>query len=128
LVGSMPTARKMFLSNMYTRSETIMMSSPSTRRQTLVPQVPGRFLPSRRGRGGLAGGRFWAALTVAFEFLFFHYLGGHSWAALLANYNVRQGRVWVFVVLWLAVAPFLFFRYRVRADSVAAASPPVAGK
>ena len=52
----------------------------------------------------------WAALTVAFEFVFFHFIGGHSWSELLANYNVGQGRVWVFVVLWIAVAPWFFFR------------------
>ncbi|MFB0935504.1 MAG: hypothetical protein QMB52_06990 [Propionivibrio sp.] len=59
-------------------------------------------------------GLFWAALTVAFEFVFFHYIGGHSWAALLSNYNVLQGRVWVFIIAWVAMAPYIAFRLNKR--------------
>jgi len=33
---------------------------------------------------------FLLALTVAFEFLFFHYVGGRSWSKLLANYNLLE--------------------------------------
>ncbi len=68
--------------------------------------------PPRSARHALAIGLFWAALTVAFEFLFFHYVGGHTWAALLANYDVLAGRVWVFVLIWVAVAPLLFYAIR----------------
>ena len=71
-----------------------------------------RRYPPASGRHALAIGLGWTAMTVAFEFLFFHYLGGHSWSALLANYNVAEGRVWVFVLLWVAIAPYLFFRCR----------------
>jgi hypothetical protein len=53
-------------------------------------------------------------LTVAFEFLFFHYVTGHPWAELLANYDVRAGRTWVFVLVWVALAPYAFFRIRRR--------------
>ena len=60
-------------------------------------------------------GLLWVALTVAFEFLFFHYVGGHSWSELLANYNVLKGRVWVFVLAWVAIAPYVFFRLNRRA-------------
>ncbi|WP_374340893.1 hypothetical protein [Azonexus sp.] len=66
--------------------------------------------PSRRSAVLLGAG--WAALTVAFEFLFFHFVAGHSWLALLDNYNIGAGRIWVFVVLWVAIAPSLFFRCR----------------
>lgn len=59
-------------------------------------------------------GLFWMALTLAFEFLFFHYFGGHSWAELLANYDVLDGRVWVLVPFWLALAPVLFHRLASR--------------
>lgn len=63
-------------------------------------------------RHSVATGLAWCALTVAFEFLFFHYVGGHSWSELLANYNVFAGRVWVVVLLWVAVAPYVFFQFR----------------
>jgi len=56
-------------------------------------------------------GLLWMGLTVAFEFLFFHYIGGHSWSELLGNYNIFKGRVWVVVLAWVAIAPYLFFRF-----------------
>lgn len=74
-----------------------------------------RRYPPSSGRNAIALGVLWMALTVAFEFLFFHYVGGHSWSDLLGNYNVLQGRVWVLVLVWLAVAPYLFFRLALHA-------------
>jgi hypothetical protein len=55
-------------------------------------------------------GAFWMALTVAFEFLFFHYVGGHSWEELWANYDMVSGRLWPLILLWVLVAPYLFYR------------------
>jgi hypothetical protein len=57
-------------------------------------------------------GLFWMSLTVAFEFLFFHYVGGHSWETLLANYDLGAGRLWPLILLWVAVAPRLFLHLR----------------
>lgn len=55
-------------------------------------------------------GLFWMVLTLAFEFLFFHYVGGHSWEVLLANYDMASGRLWPLILLWVLVAPYLFYR------------------
>src|SRR5262245_37534286 len=44
-------------------------------------------------------GLLWLALTLAFEFLFFHYAAGKPWEVLLADYNVLRGRIWVLVPL-----------------------------
>lgn len=71
-----------------------------------------RRYPPLSGREAVSIGLLWMALTVAFEFLFFHYAGGHSWAELLANYNVLKGRVWVVVLAWVAIAPYVFFRLK----------------
>lgn len=68
--------------------------------------------PPASAREAVGIGLFWMALTVAFEFLFFHFVGGRSWSELLDNYDVLSGRVWVFVLLWVAAAPYLFFRLR----------------
>jgi hypothetical protein len=38
-------------------------------------------------------GFMWLGLTVALEFLFFHYVMGHPWSRLLHDYNVFAGRV-----------------------------------
>ena len=61
-------------------------------------------------RQALLIGVFWLALTVAFESLFFHYVVGHPWSELLANYDIVHGRLWPVVLLWIAVAPYVFFR------------------
>ena len=71
-----------------------------------------RFYPPSSAHQAITIGLAWAALTVAFEFLFFHFVGGHSWSELLANYNIFEGRVWVVVLLWVAVAPYVFFHFR----------------
>ena len=71
-----------------------------------------RLYPPSSGSQAISIGLSWMALTVAFEFLFFHFVGGHSWSGLLANYDILKGRVWVLVPLWLAVAPYAFFRIR----------------
>lgn len=83
----------------------------------VVIWVFGRRHPPASARHALAIGLGWAALTVAFEFLFFHFVGGHSWSELLANYNVLEGRVWVLVVLWIAVAPLAFLPFHRRNES-----------
>ncbi len=55
-------------------------------------------------------GVFWMGLTVAFEFLFFHYVGGRSWAVLLKSYDMADGQLWPLVLLWVLVAPWIFYR------------------
>jgi hypothetical protein len=71
-----------------------------------------RRWPFASARQALFVGLFWMALTVAFEFLFFHYVGGLSWAVLLANYDLSAGRLWPLILLWVAFAPYLFYRLR----------------
>jgi|SRR5512146_1655119 hypothetical protein len=48
----------------------------------------------------------WLTITEAFEFLFFHYVGGHSWGELLAAYRFWEGRLWIVVLATIVVAPF----------------------
>jgi hypothetical protein len=56
-------------------------------------------------------GLFWMVLTVAFEFLFFHYVGGRPWAVLLENYDMASGQLWPLILVWVAIAPLLFYRH-----------------
>jgi len=61
----------------------------------------------------LAGiGVLWLGLTVAFEFGFFHYVGGRSWESLLAQYDIAAGHLWPFVLAAVVVAPFVWARGR----------------
>ncbi len=55
-------------------------------------------------------GLFWMALTVAFEFLFFHYVAGHPWDELLAKYDIANGQLWPLILLWVAGGPYVFYR------------------
>ncbi|HAA27036.1 MAG TPA: hypothetical protein DCE56_04320 [Cyanobacteria bacterium UBA8553] len=56
-------------------------------------------------------GFIWLGLTVVFEFTFGHYIAGHSWSRLLSDYNILAGRVWIVVLIWIAIAPLLFYRF-----------------
>jgi hypothetical protein len=53
-------------------------------------------------------GGLWVALTLAFEFVAGHYLFGKPWGELTEDYNVLQGRIWILVLLTIAVAPRWF--------------------
>ena len=56
-------------------------------------------------------GLIWLGLTVVFEFSFGHYVAGHTWSRLLSDYNILAGRVWIVVLIWIAIAPLLFSRF-----------------
>lgn len=55
-------------------------------------------------------GACWLLMTIAFEFGFGHYVAGHSWSRLLADYNLADGRVWSLFLAWIAVLPYLAWR------------------
>lgn len=57
-------------------------------------------------------GGVWLIMTIIFEFVFGHYMVGHSWSRLLQDYNVLKGRVWILVLIWTFVAPYVFYRLR----------------
>jgi len=71
-----------------------------------------RAWPPVSSAQALAVGLLWLGLTLAFEFLFGHYASGRPWSALLHEYNVLAGRLWVLVPIWVAVAPYVFYRLR----------------
>ena len=52
-------------------------------------------------------GVFWLVLTVLFEFIFGHYVIGHPWERLLADYNILNGRLWGLFLLALLISPLL---------------------
>jgi hypothetical protein len=52
----------------------------------------------------------WCALTVGFEFVFGYSIAGHPWSRLLADYNIVAGRLWNIILVWLTLAPSVFYR------------------
>jgi hypothetical protein len=61
-------------------------------------------------RQAITVGLIWLGMTVAFEFLFGHYVAEKSWHELLRDYNLCAGRVWLVVLGWVTIAPYLFYR------------------
>ena len=53
----------------------------------------------------IALGIGWAAATVLFEFGFGHWVAGHPWSRLLADYDLLAGQIWVPVLLTLLIGP-----------------------
>ena len=55
-------------------------------------------------------GACWFLMTIAFEFGFGHYVAGHSWSRLIADYNVLEGRIWSLFLAWIGVLPYVIWR------------------
>jgi hypothetical protein len=64
-----------------------------------------RAWPIPTERTALTIGGTWLGLTVAFEFGFGHYVDGKSWAELLHDHNLADGRVWTLMLTWIALGP-----------------------
>jgi hypothetical protein len=66
--------------------------------------------PIASGRQAAAIGLSWLALTLAFEFALGRFVSGLSWRQMLAEYDLTAGRLWLLVPLWVALAPYVFYR------------------
>jgi hypothetical protein len=62
------------------------------------------WIHPQSSRDALVVGSLWVALTLAFEFLVGHYVQHQPWATLLADYDVRRGRIGMIVVLIVTFA------------------------
>jgi hypothetical protein len=67
--------------------------------------------PHTTGRALLVG-LLWLLLTLAFEFLAGHYLFHKPWSTLLADYDLRRGRIWIMVLVITFAAPLWLGRLR----------------
>jgi hypothetical protein len=70
--------------------------------------VIGRWPPSSGGEA-IGVGVVWVFLTVTFECFLGLVVRKRPLAEVLADYNVRAGRVWLLFLLWLMLAPWLFY-------------------
>ena len=71
-----------------------------------------RWIEPRSSRDAWVVGALWVALTLGFEFLAGHFLFGDPWSQLLEDYNVFRGRIWILVLVTIAIAPRLCARVR----------------
>ncbi len=73
-----------------------------------------RYWPIESTTQAWSIGLLWLVMTIAFEFGFGHYIAGHSWDHLLADYNILKGRVWSLFLLWITVLPLLVYKLSAR--------------
>ena len=57
-------------------------------------------------------GLMWMVLTILFETVLGRYVLGNPWSQVFRDYNLLEGRVWGLFVLWLGLAPYVFYRIR----------------
>lgn len=69
-----------------------------------------RLWPLASAEEAAAVGAAWLVLTLAFEIGLGRLVSGLSWREILAEYDIFARRLWILVPLWVAVAPYLFFR------------------
>ena len=69
-----------------------------------------RFFRLESSRQAFVIGGIWLIMTVAFEFLFGRYVMDHSWGRLFHDYNLLKGRIWCLMLIWTAVAPYVFYQ------------------
>jgi hypothetical protein len=59
-------------------------------------------------------GLTWLILTASFDFGFGHFVAGKPWAVLAKDYDITAGRVWILILIWIAVAPTAMRRFHDR--------------
>ncbi len=70
------------------------------------------LFPISSARQALLIGGLWTLMAIAFEFLFGHFVMGHPWSKLFADYNLLKGRVWLLVLIWTFIGPYVFYKLR----------------
>ncbi len=58
-------------------------------------------------------GIMWLIMTLIFEFGFGRFRG-KSWSALFGDYNILKGRIWILIPLWVAIAPYIIYKYLIK--------------
>jgi len=62
-------------------------------------------------------GLLWMVLTIAFEFMLGRLILGREWQVLFHDYNITEGRVWILILIWVAIAPSIFYKIINKSNS-----------
>jgi hypothetical protein len=54
-------------------------------------------------------GTVWLVLTIVFEFGLGYYVSHLPLRKMLHDYNLLAGRVWIFILIWTFIGPYIFF-------------------
>ena len=71
-----------------------------------------RFIGARKPSACIQVGSQWVLMTLAFEFIFGHYVAGKSWSTLLRNFDVTTGDLFSMVLLVTLVSPLVAAKLR----------------
>ncbi len=71
-----------------------------------------QWIGATRQRQLFGIGFLWLILTLAFEFLFGHFVAGASWEQIAADYNVLEGGLLPFGMIILALSPLIAGKVR----------------
>ncbi len=66
-----------------------------------------RWLHASRVSQLLSVGVLWLLLTVVFEMVLGRFILGYSWEQIAADYNVMQGGLMPFGMVWLTLSPLI---------------------
>ena len=78
----------------------------------VIALVSVRWIGATRSSHLLGVGVLWLVLTLAFEFLFGHFVAGASWERLASDYNVPEGGLLPFGMILLALSPWIAGKVR----------------
>ncbi len=70
------------------------------------------FIGKKEGYVYLSIGLLWVVLTLAFEFLFGHYVAGRPWSEIVQVLNIRKGDLFIVVLIVSAISPWLAAKAR----------------
>lgn len=73
--------------------------------------IVNRLYPIQTSTQAWTIGILWLFMTIIFEFGFGHYIMKHPWSKLLADYNIIKGRLWLLVLIYTTISPYLFYAY-----------------
>jgi len=70
------------------------------------------FIGAIEARTYVLVGFWWVVLTLAFEFLFGHFVMGKSWQEIVQVFNIKKGDVFIVVLIVTAISPWLVTKIR----------------
>ena len=62
-------------------------------------------------------GFLWMVLTIVFETGMARLFQNRDWSSVFRDYNILEGRVWILVLLWVAIAPSLFYKIQKKKNT-----------
>jgi hypothetical protein len=70
-----------------------------------------RLWPLASDSQAIMVGLIWLCMTVIFEFSMILFIQKKPLGHALADYNLLAGRLWVLFLLWILIAPYIFFHF-----------------